>query len=133
MKKVILAIILAFTAAVCAGAVNPMAICDTSEVIPIIGGYGPGMGGGNRGLTINELRASIVSFGDNIYVVVTVLQTLGQMDFCITNTSTGEYLDGEFNALPGSYPIPISGTPGYYTISFILPDGRSCYGTFELN
>ena len=53
MKKVILAIILAFTAAVCAGAVNPMAICDTSEVIPIIGGNGAGMVGGNRGFTSN--------------------------------------------------------------------------------
>ena len=45
MKKVILTIILAFTAAVYAGAVTPMATRDTSQVIPIIGGDGSGMGG----------------------------------------------------------------------------------------
>ena len=90
------------------------------------------VGGGPRSLSINELRAYVVSFGDNVYVVVTVLQDLGQMEYSITNTSTGWYIDDEFNAVPGSYPIPISGSPGFYTISFILPDGRSCYGTFEL-
>ena len=90
------------------------------------------MGGGPRSLFISELRACIVSLGDNVYVVVTVLQDLGQMEYSITNTSTGWYIDDEFNAVPGSYPIPISGSPGFYTISFILPDGRSCYGSFEL-
>lgn len=88
--------------------------------------------GGGRSLIISELRACVVSFGDNVYVIVTVLQDLGQMEYSIMNTSTGWYVDGEFNALPGSYPIPISGSPGFYTISFILPDGRSCNGTFEL-
>ena len=88
--------------------------------------------GGGRSLIISELRACVVSFGDNVYVIVTVLQGLGQMEYSIMNTSTGWYVDGEFNALPGSYPIPISGSPGFYTISFILPDGRSCNGTFEL-
>lgn len=95
--------------------------------VPILDG-----GGGDRSLIISELRACIVSFGDNVYVVVTVFQDLGQMEYSITNTSTGWYIDDEFNAVPGSYPIPISGSPGFYTISFILPDGRSCYGTFEL-
>ena len=100
------------------------------DTIDFIGG-GSGWGGA-RSLSINELRAYVVSFGDNVYVVVTVLQDLGQMEYSITNTSTGWYIDDEFNAVPGSYPIPISGSPGFYTISFILPDGRSCNGTFEL-
>lgn len=111
-----------------AGAMERVAQIDTSDFIV----FGGDPWGGGRGFIINELRASIVSFGGNVYVVVTVLQNLGQMDFHITNTSTGEYLDGEFNALPGTYPIPISGTPGYYTIAFILPDGRSCYGKFDI-
>ena len=90
------------------------------------------LGGGHRSLSVSELRACVVFFGDNVYVVVTVLQNLGEVELSITNTSTGWYIDGEFNAVPGSYPIPISGSPGFYTISFILPDGRSCLGAFEL-
>lgn len=115
-------------AIVSASAKEVVAPIDTSD----FSGPGIGWGGGDRSLAINELRASVVSFGGNVYVVVTVLQNLGQMDFHITNTSTGEYLDGEFNALQGTYPIPISGSPGYYTIAFILPDGRSCYGNFDI-
>ena len=132
MKKVTLSILLAFTAFVYAFSINPVPARDTSQVIPIIGGDGSGMGGGPRTLQISELQACVISrFGD-YYIVVTVTQNLGTVDYCVANSSTGEYLDGEFNALPGSYPIPISGSPGYYTIAFILPDGRSCYGTFEL-
>ena len=129
--KLLLTIFLAFAVAVSASAKSPKMVCDTTEVIPIFGGSYP-WGGGPRSLSVSELRACVVSFGDNVYVVVTVLQDLGQMEYSITNTSTGWYIDDEFNAVPGSYPIPISGSPGFYTISFILPDGRSCNGTFEL-
>lgn len=131
MKKVLLLIMLAFIGAVSASAaISEKAVCDTTDV-DLRGGLFP-WGGGDRGLIINELQARVVSFGANIYVIVTVLQDLGQMEYSITNASTGWYVDGEFNAVPGSYPIPISGSPGFYTISFILPDGRSCYGSFEL-
>ena len=133
MKQIVLTILFAFSVAVNVGATTPKEVRDTTEIIPIFGGGPGGLGGGNKGLIINEVHACIVSFGDMVYVLVTVTQNLGQVEFNITNSSTGEYLDGEFNALPGSYPIPISGSPGYYTITFILPDGRSCYGTFELN
>ncbi len=59
--------------------------------------------GGARSLSVSELRACVVSFGDNVYVVVTVLQDLGQMEYSITNTSTGWYIDDEFNAVPGCW------------------------------
>lgn len=131
MKRLLFILILAFVGVTNASAAySEMAVRDTSD-IDLRGGNFP-WGGGDRSLIINELRACIVSFGDMVYVLVTVTQNLGQVEFTITNSSTGEYLDGEFNALPGSYPIPISGSPGFYTITFILPDGRSCYGTFEL-
>ena len=131
MKRLLFILILAFVGAINASAAySEMAVRDTSDIDLRSGNSG--MGGGERSLIINELRACVVSFGDMVYVLVTVTQNLGQVEFNITNSSTGEYLDGEFNALPGSYPIPISGSPGYYTITFILPDGRSCYGTFEL-
>ena len=133
MKKVTLSILLAFTAFVYAFAINPVPARDTSQVIPIIGGDGSGMGGGPRTLQISELQACVISLFGDYYIVVTVTQNLGQVEFTITNSSTGEYLDGEFNALPGSYPIPISGTPGYYMVLFTLLDGRSCYGSFVLN
>ena len=128
MRRILLSLAFMVVAIVSASAKEVVAPIDTSD----FSGPSIGWGGGDRSRIINELRASVVSFGGNVYVVVTVLQNLGQMDFYITNTSTGEYIDGEFNALPGSYPIPISGSPGYYTIAFILPDGRSCYGSFVL-
>ena len=130
MRKKILTVLFAIAMTAFAGN-NHCAFAQCDSII-FSGGGNSGMGGGPRGLTISELRACIVSFGDNVYVVVTVLQDLGQMEYSITNTSTGWYLDGEINAVPGSYPIPISGSPGFYTISFILPDGRSCYGAFTL-
>ena len=129
MKRFLLVCVLTAVAAVSAKA--SINIVAPSDSIDLIGG-GSGTGGG-RNLPINDLQVSVLDFFGTKLLIVTVQSNLGTVDFCITNTSTGEYLDGEFNALPGSYPIPISGTPGYYTISFILPDGRSCYGTFELN
>ena len=128
MKRILLIIAIVFGANTMVGAMEHVAQIDTCDFIA----FGGDPWGGGRSLIISELRACVVSFGDNVYVIVTVLQGLGQMEYSIMNTSTGWYVDGEFNALPGSYPIPISGSPGFYTISFILPDGRSCNGTFEL-
>lgn len=131
MKKVLFFLLLAFAVAVNVRAASyDMAVRDTSD-IDLRGGNFP-WGGGDRGLTINELRACVVYFGDEVYVLVTVLQNIGPMEFSIMNTSTGECVDGEFNASPGSYPIPVPGTTGYYTLCFILPDGRSLYGSFQL-
>lgn len=132
MRKVILSLFISMLMGASAYALPPIEMAPADSLIDPIGGGSGSWGGGDRGLIINELRVSVVSFVDNYFVVVTVLQNLGQMDYCITNTNTGEFLDGEINALPGSYPIPISGSPGFYTISFILPDGRVFVGYFEL-
>ena len=132
MKKIVLTLLFVFAAVVYAKASEPSAVCDTTEIIPIIGGDGPGMGGGPRSIPLSEIRVCAVSFGDIVYVVVTVLQDLGQMEFSITNNSSGWYVDGEFNAVPGTYPIPISGSSGYYIVSLYLQDGREYEGMFHL-
>ena len=80
--------------------------------------------GGGRNLPVNDLQVSVLDFLGTKLIVVTVQSNLGTVDFTITNHNTGEYLDGELNAQPGSYPIPISGSSGNYTALFILPDGR---------
>ena len=46
MNKKIFTILFACTFAVLSGYANPIAVCDTSEVIPFYGGAGSGMGGG---------------------------------------------------------------------------------------
>lgn len=81
-------------------------------------------GGGNKSPRINDLQVSVLDFLGTKLIVVTVQSNLGTVDFTITNQNTGEYLDGELNAQPGSYPIPISGTRGNYSAVFTLSGGR---------
>ena len=63
------------------------------------------MGGGNKSPRINDLQVSVLDFLGTKLLVVTVQSNLGMVDFTITNHNTGEYLDGELNAQPGSYPM----------------------------
>lgn len=80
--------------------------------------------GGGRSQFTNDLQVFLLDFFSTKLLIVTVQSNLGTVDFSITNHNTGEYLDGELNAQPGSYPIPISGSSGNYTALFVLPDGR---------
>ena len=88
--------------------------------------------GGGRNLPINDLQVSVLDFFGTKLLIVTVQSNLGTVDFSITNHNTGEYLDGELNAQPGSYPIPISGSSGNYTALFVLPDGRRIERVFVI-
>ena len=97
---------------------------DAQDLDSIIFSGGGSWGGGNKSPGINDLQISVLNFLGTKLLVVTVQSNLGMVDFTITNHNTGEYLDGELNAQPGSYPIPISGSAGNYTALFILPDGR---------
>ena len=94
-------------------------------------GVGTGTGGG-RSLSINELQVFVLDICGTKLLVITVQSNLGTVDFTITNQNTGEYLDGELNAQPGSYPIPISGSSGNYTALFVLPDGRRIERVFVI-
>lgn len=120
MKRFLLVCVLTAVAAVSAKA--SINIVAPSDSIDLIGG-GSGTGGG-RNLPINDLQVSVLDFFGTKLLIVTVQSNLGTVDFSITNHNTGEYLDGELNAQPGSYPIPISGTRGNYSAVFTLSGGR---------
>lgn len=120
MKRLILTLFLFAAVAEASEAKTVLHSLDSLE----IGGGGNGMGGGSRAPIINDLQVSAVSLFGIVYLIVTVQSNLGMMDFSITNLDTGEYLEGEFNAQSGSYPIPISNSPGHYRALFTLTDGR---------
>lgn len=120
MKRFLLVCV--FTAVAAVSAKASIGVVAPSDSIDLIGG-GSGTGGGRSQFT-NDLQVFVLDFFSTKLLVVTVQSNLGMVDFTITNHNTGEYLDGEFNAQPGSYPIPISGSSGNYTALFILPDGR---------
>ena len=128
MKRFLLVCVLTAVAAVSAKA--SINIVAPSDSIDLIGG-GSGTGGG-RNLPINDLQVSVLDFFGTKLLIVTVQSNLGTVDFSITNHNTGEYLDGELNAQPGSYPIPISGTRGNYSAVFTLSGGRRYENEFIL-
>ncbi len=111
-----------FTAVVAVSAKASVEMVAPIDSLDYIGGN-TGTGGG-RNLPVNDLQVSVLDFFSTKLLIVTVQSNLGTVDFTITNQNTGEYLDGELNAQPGSYPIPIYGSSGNYTALFILPDGR---------
>lgn len=120
MKRLFFICVFTAVAAVSAKAsVEMVAPIDSLDYI----GGNTGTGGG-RNLSVNDLQVSVLDFLGTKLLIITVQSNLGTVDFTITNHNTGEYLDGELNAQPGSYPIPISGSSGNYTALFVLPDGR---------
>ena len=76
------------------------------------------------------MEVSYVSFMSALKI--TFLNDLGSMDVNVTNHTTGEYISGTMNAAAGVTMLPISGTEGFYTITFTLPGGREYTGDFEL-
>ena len=76
------------------------------------------------------MEVSYVSFMSALKI--TFLNDLGNMDVNVTNHTTGEYISGTMNAAAGVTMLPISGTEGFYTITFTLPGGREYTGDFEL-
>ena len=121
MKKHFILKVLAVAAIALAG-VSYESTAQPLDSLFVEGG-GSGTGGG-RNLPINDLQVYVLDFLGTKLLVVTVQSNLGTVDFTITNQNTGEYLDGELNAQPGSYPIPISGTRGNYSAVFTLSGGR---------
>ena len=129
MKKHFILRVLAFAAIALAGISHESTAQDSDSLF--VEGGGSGTGGG-RSITTNELRVEYVNLFGNGFLIVTVQSDLGLVDFIVTNNDTGEYLVGEFNARSGSYPIPISNSPGHYRAVFMLPDGRFYEKEFTL-
>ena len=130
MKKVWLILVLALLA-VNSYAKEPMFVSDSVEIIPIHHGGGIKPGGG-RGQISSALRLFLVDDSDGVSLVFSIKQALGLIEYSVINQTTGGILSGSFYALPGSYPLPLPGTSGYYTVEFILPDGTEYYGDFWL-
>ncbi len=76
------------------------------------------------------IKVSYVSFISALSI--TFMNTLGEVEVNVTNHSTGDYLSGTLDANAGTAILPISGDEGFYTVTFILPDGKEYYGEFEL-
>lgn len=67
-------------------------------------------------------------------IVTTFASDLGDVTLTVTNTSTGEVWYDVFDS--GTDPqaiLPISGTPGFYEITYITSSGDVYEGTLVLN
>jgi len=65
-------------------------------------------------------------------ILITLTRELDNTELVIENHTTGEYLSGTLSGEVGTQMIPISGTEGFYTITFTLQNGTQYYGEFEI-
>lgn len=65
-------------------------------------------------------------------IVVNYLYDLGSVTVEIENQTTGEYSQSVVNALAGPMPFIISGTYGFWRITFTLSSGMVYYGEFDI-
>lgn len=63
---------------------------------------------------------------------VTFLENLGNVDICIENTGSGDYIDYQVDSSLGATVLPINGDEGMYRITFLLPNGLEYEGLFEI-
>lgn len=67
---------------------------------------------------------------DDACLVVNFLDIIGAVAIEVENHTTGEYNQTIVNAVAGPVVFPISGTAGYWSITFILTDGTIYQGNF---
>lgn len=65
-------------------------------------------------------------------ICTTFYQDLGEVEVVVENMLTGEFFDCSVDSAAGYAVLPISGTSGYYTVSFITESGAEYSGQFEL-
>lgn len=85
-----------------------------------------------RDLNIPPLHACYNGTSSTIYTTIT--SDLGQIEMTVVNLSTGEVWSDilDSGALMQT-ALQISGTPGYYTITYTTESGRVYEGYFTLN
>jgi hypothetical protein len=67
-------------------------------------------------------------------IVTTFASDLGDVTLTVTNTSTGEVWYDIFDSVTDPHAIvPLSGTPGFYEITYITSSGDVYEGTLVLN
>lgn len=65
-------------------------------------------------------------------ICTTFYHDLGEVEVVVENMLTGECFDCSVDSAAGYAVLPISGTSGYYTVSFITESGAEYSGEFEL-
>ena len=80
------------------------------------------------------VRVPITAYYDSFTssIIVSFIYDIGDVDVNVTNTSTGDFLEGTINAYGAPAIISISSATGYYNIHFVLSSGAEYYGEFEL-
>lgn len=86
----------------------------------------------NRSLVLEPLTCHYYSMMTSI--VTTVTSDQGNVTLTVTNLSTGEIWYDVFDSATEPQTIlPISGTPGFYEITYITSSGDVYEGTLVLN
>lgn len=87
----------------------------------------------NDNRSIIKLPVVCYYYGVTNAVVTNVSPNLGDVTLTVTNTSTGEVWYDVFDS--GTAPqtvLPISGTPGFYEITYITSSGDVYEGSFTI-
>ena len=96
-----------------------------------------GDGGTNNGGPTHHapvlVPISAVYYSSLSSIVASYLYDLGSVTVEIENQTTGEYSQSVVNALAGPMPFIISGTSGFWRITFTLSPGSVYYGEFVIN
>ncbi len=83
-----------------------------------------------RSLTEVPIECVYEPMSNGIYITFT--SNIGNVEVIVENTFTGEYVSGSADTVSGQLFVPISGSEGVYTITFITDSGSEYYGSFEL-
>lgn len=83
-----------------------------------------------RSLTEVPIECVYDPMSNGIYTTFT--SNIGYVDVSVENLLSGEYVCGTADSAAGQLFIPVSGSEGDYTITFITDTGVEYYGSFQL-